>query len=82
MPTTFVEAKEYRRNLQTDFSTILQPTFQACVAMAKKIKNLALYFFSTKPIPRIHGAQTYIGSHMVRSQTRSRVRRIDQWLLE
>ena len=39
-------------------------------------------FFSTKPIPRIHGAQTYIGSHMVRSQTRSRVRRIDQWLLE
>ena len=45
MPTTFVEAREYRRNLQTDFSTILQPTFQACVAMAKKIKNLALYFF-------------------------------------
>ena len=82
MPTTCVEAREYRRNLQTDFSTILQPTFQACVAMAKKIKNLALYFFSTKPIPRIHGAQTYIGSHMVRSQTRSRVRRIDQWLLE
>ena len=52
--------REYRGNLQTDVSTILKPTFQACVAMAQEFQEPAsLFFFSTEPIPRIHGAQTY-----------------------
>ena len=51
--------REYRGNLRTYVSTILKPTFPACVAMAQKFQDPAsLSFFSTEPILRIHGAQT------------------------
>ena len=51
--------REYRGNLRTYVSTILKPTFPACVAMAQKFQDPAsLSFISTEPILRIHGAQT------------------------
>jgi len=52
--------QEYRGNLRTYVnSTILKPTFPACVAMAQKFQDPAsLSFISTEPILRIHGAQT------------------------
>ena len=52
--------REYGDNLQTDFGTILKPTFPACVAMDQEFQEPAsLSFVSTEPIPRIHGARTY-----------------------
>ena len=51
--------REYRGNLRTYVSTILKPTFPACVAMAQEFQDPAsLSFISTEPILRIHGAQT------------------------
>ena len=37
--------REYRGNLQTDVSTILKPTFQACVAMAQEFQEPSSLFF-------------------------------------
>ena len=36
--------REYRGNLQTDVSTILKPTFQACAAMAQEFQEPASLF--------------------------------------